>query len=462
METKLSYSLSFPLDSTTRYNAPQLLQQTAEELGWLIEQSNANQWSIFAPNCQVTIKADVQVVKIVFEAIGIANEEQYNTIEKQLELFTDRLKNASTAMASEMIEEMQESAAQKAKNFFMLFVPTRELFITPLLIDINILIFIIMAFCGMNVFLPDNEFMIQWGANFAPTTIKGEWWRLFTSLFLHFGILHLLMNMYALVYIGVLLEPLIGKLKFLIVYLIAGLAASTCSLWWYDFTISAGASGAVFGMYGVFIALLLSGLTNFKDKKGILVSMLLFVGFNLLNGVKGGIDNAAHIGGLVGGTLIGLTIAVGIRTTTNRAAPYAILSGLFLITGFMAFRIYTTKPDIMAIYQTKLDKIVSMESMASELLQMPQSTSQEEYLHELKTRSLYYTEECLHFTDTLLAMNLPPAIQERNKLMKEYFSLRKEYYELVYKAMSEDNMKAYEPAMQEILTRVNQKMKMMQ
>ena len=106
-------------------------------------------------------------------------------------------------------------------------------------------------------------------------------------------------------YIGLLLEPRLGTIRFLGAYILTGIAASITSLWWHDLTISAGASGAIFGMYGVFLAMLTTNLIEKSARKALLTSIGVFVFYNLVNGMKGGIDNAAHIGGLVSGLLTG-------------------------------------------------------------------------------------------------------------------------------------------------------------
>jgi len=103
------------------------------------------------------------------------------------------------------------------------------------------------------------------------------------------------MNMYALLYISLLLEPHLGRTRFLTVYLLTGLTASLASLWWHNLTISAGASGAIFGMYGVFLSMHTTNLIEKSARKALLTSIAVFVGYNILNGLKpnSGIDNAA-------------------------------------------------------------------------------------------------------------------------------------------------------------------------
>ncbi|MDX5419266.1 MAG: rhomboid family intramembrane serine protease, partial [Hymenobacteraceae bacterium] len=99
------------------------------------------------------------------------------------------------------------SFSDKLKNFWTLFVPRPYYFVTPILINLNILIFVVLTLAGMHVLSPEGQDLIEVGANFGPYTLTGEWWRLFTSMFLHIGIIHLLVNMYALANIGGVLEP---------------------------------------------------------------------------------------------------------------------------------------------------------------------------------------------------------------------------------------------------------------
>jgi len=220
----------------------------------------------------------------------------------------------TSLVSTEVITDVQPSPTKKKPaNVFAIFKPTDGYFITPLIINLNILIFIIMMVSGVNIFEPTNESLITWGANFRPVTLAGEWWRLITCCFLHIGILHLLLNMYALFYIGSLLEPYLGRKRFLAAYLLAGLCASVTSVWWHGLTISAGASGAIFGIYGVFLAMLTTSLIEKTERKALLTSIIFFVGYNLINGLGGGIDNAAHIGGLISGLLIGYALMPGLK-----------------------------------------------------------------------------------------------------------------------------------------------------
>ena len=119
----------------------------------------------------------------------------------------------------------------KRTSFPAYFIPRGNFVVTPIIIEINLLVFIIMVASGVSLFMPSTEDIIQWGANFRPLITGGEWWRLFTSMFLHYGIIHLALNMYALFCIGIYLEPLLGKLRFATAYLASGLLAAAASTW---------------------------------------------------------------------------------------------------------------------------------------------------------------------------------------------------------------------------------------
>jgi rhomboid protease GluP len=188
---------------------------------------------------------------------------------------------------------------------FLIPQPNNGFFATHIIIELNLLIFLIMVFSGLGLITFSGVDLLAWGANYRPNIMDGEYWRLFTSTFLHGGLIHLLMNMYGLFFIGLFLEPILKFKRFALFYVLTGILASISSVWWHTATVSVGASGAIFGMYGIFLALLLTKLFPKDFQKSFLINILLFVGYNLLNGFTGGIDNAAHIGGLLSGMIIG-------------------------------------------------------------------------------------------------------------------------------------------------------------
>lgn len=205
-------------------------------------------------------------------------------------------------------ESGKPSNDNEVKEFIDFLKPKEGYFITPIIIYLNILIFVIMVFAGLGFISFKGQDLLAWGANFRPSTTNGEWWRLLTSTFLHGGLMHLIANMYGLLFVGIFLEPLLGRTKYLTAYLLTGILASCASLWWYDATVSVGASGAIFGLYGLFLVLHLTKIFPPSFSKAFFTSTLIFIGYNLLMGLTGGIDNAAHIGGLLSGCVVGLIL----------------------------------------------------------------------------------------------------------------------------------------------------------
>jgi rhomboid protease GluP len=184
-------------------------------------------------------------------------------------------------------------------------------FVTTALIVINVVAFIASLALGAGVFAQHPEVLVRLGSNFTSLTRGGEWWRLLTNTFLHFGILHITFNMWALALNGPLAERLYGSTRYLVIYLLAGLAGSAASLWWHPVVNGAGASGAIFGVFGALLAFFLrrhSGvpLSVIKAHR---TSIAVFIAYALLNGARvKGIDNAAHLGGLAAGLALGLVL----------------------------------------------------------------------------------------------------------------------------------------------------------
>ena len=186
---------------------------------------------------------------------------------------------------------------------------------TPLLVYINIALFVIMSICGVSLLAPTGISIIKWGADFGPLTLTGDWWRTITCNFIHIGVIHVLMNMYALLYIGIFLEQLIGGRRLISAYFLTGLFSALASLAMHPETISAGASGSIFGLYGIFLSYLVFHHRIEKgQRKSLLYSIGFFVFYNLMSGARAeGIDNAAHIGGLLSGFVLGIIYVVGYK-----------------------------------------------------------------------------------------------------------------------------------------------------
>jgi rhomboid protease GluP len=240
--------------------------------------------------------------------------------------------------------------------------PRRQSFAFPLhrpvatwvLLVVLIVVFVIETVAGGST---DSEVLVRLGAKVTFLIAGGEYWRLFTSMFLHIGVMHLAFNGYALAIIGNELESILGWFRFLTVFLLSGLFGSLAS---YAFSphLSAGASGAVFGLIGalaVFFALYRRQLGSFGQRRlaqiGFLIAINLFLGFT-----QEGIDNLAHMGGLLSGMALGWALApryeldqvnmrVVDRNGPGRYWPAVAVAVLLLVLGtVLATRVHRNSP----------------------------------------------------------------------------------------------------------------------
>jgi membrane associated rhomboid family serine protease len=184
--------------------------------------------------------------------------------------------------------------------------------LTQVIFGINVAVFLGMALAASNIMDFPLQESIQWGANFGPLTLSGEWWRLLTCVFVHAGIIHIAFNMWCLWNLGALCESLYGPWTYAALYLVSGLGASLGSVAWRPSGVSVGASGAIFGLAGALIAAFKLGEFSVPRAalSGTLRSLALFVFYNLIFGAFGATDNAAHIGGLITGLILGGLIAL--------------------------------------------------------------------------------------------------------------------------------------------------------
>lgn len=180
---------------------------------------------------------------------------------------------------------------------------------TIILVVLNVLVFLAVEFTG---FSQDTVHMLDWGAAYTPCIVEeGETYRIFTSMFLHFGIEHLINNMLVLFILGSRLERVIGSLRFAVIYFLGGIAGNVVSLL-YDLrqgeaAVSAGASGAVFAVMGGMILVVLCNKGRLEDLS--MRQILILAVFSLYFGfTSSGVDNAAHLGGFLAGFILAVIV----------------------------------------------------------------------------------------------------------------------------------------------------------
>lgn len=261
--------------------------------------------------------------------------DQQNGVRPVESIFQDSIQMEWSSDYSEIEVEVEKKAAlssarQKVKAEKAVFENGRPFF-TYLFIAIQVIVFLLMEVSGGST---NTSVLIQFGAKVNWLILEGEWWRLFVPIFLHIGLLHLFMNTLALYYIGITAEKIFGNFRFLFIYLFAGICGSIASLL-FSPNISAGASGAIFGLFG---ALLYFGVIYpklFFRTMG--MNILFVIGINLVFGFSfSGVDNAGHIGGLIGG-FIGAAIVHFPKRKRLFIQLTALLLSIALIYGILQY-----------------------------------------------------------------------------------------------------------------------------
>jgi rhomboid protease GluP len=265
--------------------------------------------------------------------------------------------------AIQTMPDAEYQARRDLVNFFAILMHrTPRVWVTPLIVGTNALIFVALTVATGEPMRPPLQTMIDWGANFGPRTLNGEPWRIFTAMFLHFGLLHVGFNMWVLWELGRLVERCVGNVGFLLLYLISGLAGSLGSLAWHADVVSAGASGAVFGVCGALLGFLLRRrdtipLGVIKSLRG---SLLTFLLYNVVfSSLVPGIDMAAHGGGLAAGFCCGLIMSqpLDLHSVAHRWRRNLVTALLAIVALPLSFTLLPAAPQDIAVAQQQFDRL---------------------------------------------------------------------------------------------------------
>jgi membrane associated rhomboid family serine protease len=214
--------------------------------------------------------------------------------------------------------------------------------LTKILVGVNVAVFVLMTLTGVSFLSPTSAQLLKWGANWGPLSLGTQPWRIFTSNYVHIGIIHIGFNMWCLLNLGVLAQRIFDRWTYLLVYTATGIAGSIASLWWHPTVVGAGASGAIFGLAGALIAALYLGKLPIPKEaiRATMKSLLMFAAYNLFFGLTQGIDNAAHIGGLVSGLALGAFLSThltGPAEVRQQRRNVAFVLSIFLLSVSMVY-----------------------------------------------------------------------------------------------------------------------------
>jgi rhomboid protease GluP len=288
-------------------------------------QSHSEEVSVRVEHNFVIIKSECVGIQMLFtdygkNALNLQKFfDEFDYVEFHLkDAWEESLKQFHNFVATQdpdYFEKAPLTAKNKIKNVFYLFFPQKNYVITPLLILMNsvyYLTYTIISFLFIRLLLNSSlaypglaNMGYYVGANSRELVLNGQYWRLITHQFVHVSIFHLFFNMYALAYIGLMIENKLGVKKYISIYLISGICGGLLSVGYHESGYMAGASGAIMGLFGAFLALLLSKAFERNATKALLISTIAVLGIMLISGgLKQRVDNAAHIGGLIAGFII--------------------------------------------------------------------------------------------------------------------------------------------------------------
>jgi rhomboid protease GluP len=218
--------------------------------------------------------------------------------------------------------------------------------VTSAIVAINVAVYLVCVAASYAMGQPSvidfsSQLLAQLGANFGPFTLGGQWWRLFTCMWMHGGLIHIGANMYCFWSFGRIAERIFGRKRYLATYIITGLVSSLVSVAWHPFIVSIGASGAIFGVAGALFVPFYRKRLNLPPP--VMNSMLrnigMFIVINLLIGASlPFIDNSAHVGGLVAGLILGNVFVQMAAAREDSVAKVVMVSAILVVLAFVVIR----------------------------------------------------------------------------------------------------------------------------
>jgi rhomboid protease GluP len=397
------------------------------------------------------LRADV-ITDVELPRLGICNVEQRGRVirfeapnhEGGLELII--LKARNRREAADIVAALPDrvtamfTTAKIARRRFLDAIQrqTPVVWATWTLIAVNALVFIAMAQAGAGV-LGNSAIALRFGSNFGIDTMNGQWWRLITATFVHFGFAHVFFNMLVLAQAGRVVERLFGSLRFLAVYLFAGLTGSLMSLLMHPQINSAGASGAIFGVVGALLAYVLRYRSTIPASiyTSHFKTTTVFIVYNLIGGFSHyNVDNSAHVGGLLGGLLIGWLLARPVdandsaeqrRTQFAIAAVACTVCVLLLAGPMLTLNASQKRQEAMrfneALIRLSVDEIqakADLKTMVGPYMKPDPHTTPAELSNRIRSRLL---PEWNHLYDTVNDTPLPtdPAMLAQRQTLLHYY-----------------------------------------
>lgn len=392
-------------------------------------------------------------------------------LETTLEQTTQQLMDAVPEKQFLSLTDPPMAGKERLHNFLSAFTPQQNYFITPILALINIAVYIITSVAmivilmkllttgqhghiGRLIDIYEKVYMSM-GFNGRSQVLSGQVWRLLTSTFLHFSLMHLAGNMIVLIYIGSLIESKLGKWNFLFLYLFTGLMASMVSIMWHDQIIGGGASGAIFGLFGILLALLSTNFYERSARRALLISTGIFVAYNIIPR-DNHIDHAAHFGGLISGYVLGLVAYWGLSNNNASLKKWGIvLAGAGITVLFIGCSVFLTpnynlkKYEELNIRSRELNRSINNDFYNGD------SVSRNDRLNILEHKAMPKLSRLRKIAATYEQMPLPGKKKKIAVIRAGIIRLECDFYILLYKEFKENDKVKYRKAINDDTDKIN-------
>ncbi|MGQ7853998.1 rhomboid family intramembrane serine protease [Pedobacter sp. WC2501] len=427
-----------------------IARQAIENLGWSLSHVSESGLIAYTPisfqsySEEVSIRIHGNFAVVKSECVGIQmlfndygkNDLNLEKFFHEFEYVEFHLKNVwedSLSKFHQLIATQDDQYFEKAplatknkiKNVLFLFFPQKGYTVTPIIVLLNTLYFLAIIFFSV-VFIAHlslktgnasqddyieeiKQLSLNFGVNQRNLVLDGQYWRLITYQFIHGSVSHLFFNMYALVYLGLMIENKLGWKKYLFIYLMSGVCGGLVSLIFHQEGVMMGASGAIMGLYGAFIALLINKSFERRATQALLASTLIVSLLVLINGAFGKrVDNAAHIGGFVSGFIFTYLLNYKWDKTfeVKTWARYAVSVLLFLMffSGVLHFSPKYGTEEYRKLKDTFNGNLGSLNGIMNLKISLPKDVK----LASIKEDGIIPMERNLAVIKQMQALNLKP------------------------------------------------------
>ncbi len=309
---------------------------------------------------------------------------------------------------------------------------SKDFYLFPILVFLQIGIYSLMLMNRVNFVSPTAEQLLDWGGLFRTSVIQDqEVWRIFTAIFLHAGIFHLLMNALKIWILGSLLEPALGRLQSFLVFIVGAIAANLVSLSWHASTVVVGSSGGAFALFGAFLVILIFRRSALKSWLAPFVLILILISVDLVFGsFQRNIDNAAHLGGFLTGLVLGGLCLPGLFDLGKHQLSNGLIGllGLGLVIG--TFILLQQLNDPVGNYRNTYADFVVQEDSAMLVFGLNDSLP-DEHKREAFDAGLQNWKQAEATLDSLTLSELPACLQKRVSDLKLYAQLRYKQFDLI-------------------------------